>query len=454
MHRVESGDGPPGMMLDGPASYGVPESQLRLLVAELRSGSLPLLAYIERLEAHFQALEPHVRAFVEEPDRFARLRREARFLMDRYLEPEMRPPLYGVALGVKDIFHVAGLPTRAGSKLPVDELRGGEAAVVTAFKKAGALVLGKTVTTEFAYFAPGPTGNPYNLAHTPGGSSSGSAAAVGAGLCPLALGTQTIGSINRPAAFCGVVGLKPSRDRISREGVIALSPSLDHVGLFTRDLFSMNLAASLVLAEWQPPITRRRAVLGIPRGAYLERASSPGLEHFERTCEALERSGLQVMDVPAMGDFEEIEARHRALMAAEAAQVHESWFARFDHLYHAKTAALLTSGAMVPDEVVSAARQGRIQLRRELMGLMEAHGIDLWIAPAAPGTAPVGLESTGDPVMNLPWTQSGLPSLTIPSGFDEQGLPFGLQLIGRWHGDERLLSEAEDVAAALDGQEH
>ena len=453
MHEVDSTNWQSDVVQDGTLRDGVPQSNLRLLVAELRNGSLSLLAYIDRLEAHFQGREPQVQAFVEEVDRFTRLRREARFLLDRYPEPEMRPPLFGVALGVKDIFHVRGLPTRAGSKLPVDELRGPEAAVVTALKKAGVLVLGKTVTTEFAYFAPGPTHNPYLSAHTPGGSSSGSAAAVGADLCPLALGTQTIGSINRPAAFCGVVGLKPSRERISREGVIPLSPSLDHVGLFTRDVFSMKLVASLLLAGWQPPVTRQKAVLGIPRGPYLDRASPAGLAHFEKTCQALDRSGFQIKVVAALADFEEIEERHRALMSAEAAQVHESWFARFDHLYHPKTAALLTRGAMVPDEVISAAQLGQMLLRRELMDLMEAQGIDLWIAPAAPGTAPVGLESTGDPVMNLPWTYSGLPSLNVPSGFDEQGLPFGLQLIGRWLGDERLLSQAEAVAVALDGQE-
>lgn len=432
---------------------GAPQTKLRELLADLRSGALPLLSYIEQLQTHFERREPDVLALVEEEGRFERLRADAAALLRRYPEPEMRPPLFGAALGVKDIFHVDGLETRAGSKLPVEELQGPEGAVVTALKKAGALVLGKTVTTEFAYFAPGPTRNPHDPAHTPGGSSSGSAAAVGAGLCPLALGTQTIGSVNRPAAFCGVVGFKPSYERISRAGVIPLSPSLDHVGLFTADVFGVTLAASLVLANWQPAARHERAVLAIPQGPYLQRASQEGLAHFEATCAALVQAGFELKEVRAFGDFEAIETRHMALMSAQAAQVHDAWFSKYDHLYHAKTAALLTRGAMVSDADLSAAKEARLTLRRQLMDLVAAEQFDLWITPAAPGVAPAGLQSTGDPVMNLPWTQSGLPSLTLPSGYNEQGLPFGLQVVGPWHGDELLLAQAQEIATVLNGSE-
>lgn len=429
----------------------LPPVDLRSLITELRSGNLPLMQYIDQLQAYFEAREPQVLAFVEEEDRFDRLRRNARELLERYAQPETRPPLFGVALGVKDIFHVRGLQTRAGTKVPASELQGEEAAVVTALRKAGALVLGKTVTTEFAYFAPGPTRNPHNTAHTPGGSSSGSAAAVGAGLCPLALGTQTIGSINRPAAFCGVVGFKPSYERISRAGVIPLSPSLDHIGLFTSDVFGMTLVASLVLNDWQPAVRDTQTVLGIPRGPYLERATPEGLAHFETICRALEQAGYPLREVPAMSDFEAIERRHRSLVAAEAARVHEKWFATYDHLYHAKTAALITQGAMVLDAEIAEARDGRLQLRETLAALMQSMGVDLWITPAATGAAPRGLERTGDPVMNLPWTHSGLPSLSLPAGFDEQGLPMGVQVIGGWQGDEAMLAEAERIAPIVAG---
>ena len=164
--------------------------------------------YFEQLEVNFDARESDLRAFLPEEHRFSRLRDEYRALEKRYPDPEARPPLFGLPVGVKDIFHADGFETHAGSKLPADRLAGEQASSVTLLKDAGALVLGKTVTTEFAYFAPGPTRNPYNTDHTPGGSSSGSAAGVAAGLAPIAFGTQTVGSINRPAAFCGVVGFQ------------------------------------------------------------------------------------------------------------------------------------------------------------------------------------------------------------------------------------------------------
>src|SRR5436305_13057726 len=207
---------------------------------------------LDAAEARYAEREPEVRAFLPEEGRFGRLRREARELHERWPDPEKRPPLFGMLVGVKDIIHVDGFETRAGSRLPPKVLRGREAPCVTALKKAGALILGKTVTTEFAYFAPGPTRNPRNLEHTPGGSSSGSAAAVAAGLCAVALGTQTIGSILRPAAFCGVVGFKPSRTQVARSGMIALAPSLDEVGFFTRRVEPARLVASALCERWRP----------------------------------------------------------------------------------------------------------------------------------------------------------------------------------------------------------
>jgi len=229
-----------------------------------------------------------VRAFLPEEGRFERLRREEEALQVRWpnrtdpsdpsdpSDSKHRPPLFGVPVGVKDIFHVEGFPTGGGSRLPPEALRGPEAACVKTLKEAGALILGKTVSTEFAYFAPGPTRNPWNPEHTPGGSSSGSAAAVGAGLCSLALGTQTIGSILRPAAFCGVVGFKPSYERISRDGVIPLAPSLDHVGFFTPDVAGAERAAAVLCRDWRPAKPGRKPRLGVPEGPYLERASGEG----------------------------------------------------------------------------------------------------------------------------------------------------------------------------------
>lgn len=431
------------------AASGELPTTLLALRSKLRDGTLSLPDLLDRLEARFERVEPAVRAFVPEADRFTRLRRHAEQLLARYPEPASRPPLFGVPVGVKDIFYVHDLPTRAGSRLPADVFHGPEAAVVAVLKQAGALILGKTVTTEFAYFAPGSTRNPHNLAHTPGGSSSGSAAAVAAGLAPLALGTQTIGSLIRPAAYCGVVAFKPSYERISREGVIPLSPSLDHVGFFTPEVADAIHVAALLCAEWEMPVVPARPVLGIPEGPYLERASGPGLRHFQQVCERLAAAGFALKMVPALTTFAVIDARHRQLLAAEAAQVHESWFADYDHLYRAETAALLTQGELVPRELVVTAREGRALLRQELATLMAEYEIDLWIAPSATGPAPLGVDSTGDPVMNLPWTYAGLPVVNIPAGVDEAGLPLGVQLVGDWYTDEALLFWAEQVAAQI-----
>src|SRR5439155_19212153 len=166
----------------------------------------------------------------------------------------------------KDIMRVDGLPTTGGSRLPPEALAGPESACVTGLRQAGALILGKTVSTEFAYFGPGPTRNPHNPAHTPGGSSSGSAAGVAAGLCPLALGTQTVGSIIRPAAFCGVVGFKPSHNRISTAGVIPLSVSVDHIGIFAANVAGIALTASVLAQDWRAERSARQPVLGVPEG--------------------------------------------------------------------------------------------------------------------------------------------------------------------------------------------
>lgn len=423
---------------------------LTSLAGDLRLGRLALTAYLDWLQARFDAREPEVLAFLPEQDRFERLRRQATDLEARFPEPASRPPLYGVAVGVKDIFHAEGFATQAGSRLPVNILRGPEAASVTALKNAGVLLLGKTVTTEFAYFAPGPTRNPHNPAHTPGGSSSGSAAAVGAGLCPLALGTQTIGSVIRPASFCGVVGFKPTYGRIPAEGVIPLSLSLDHVGFFTPDVAGAGLAASILLDGWQDaPPPRDRPVLGIPEGPYLERASATGLDHFRRTVDRLAAAGFDLRPVQAMPDFDDIYQRHNALTAAEAARFHAAWFERYAGLYHPKTADLLQRGQSVSDEALETYRAGRDVLYRHLAALMDEHGLDAWICPAAVGPAPFGLDSTGDPVMNLPWTQAGMPALNLPAGLAAGGLPLGLQVVARRQADEHLLAWGQTLAAHL-----
>ncbi len=435
-------------------------SSLPTLAEALRSGELEVASYLDHLEERFAAREPEVLAFVEEDGRFARLRREAQELLARYPEPASRPALFGVPVGVKDVFHAAGFPTRAGSGLPPEELAPGkgeseEAESVARLRDAGALVLGKTVTTEFATFAPGPTRNPWHPAHTPGGSSSGSAAAVGAGLAPLALGTQTIGSIGRPASFCGVVGFKPSYERISRAGLIAVAPSLDHVGCFAADTAGACLAASVLCAGWSPVAPPAfRPVLGVPEGPYLERASADGLARFRAACERLAVHGFVLRPVAAFADFDAIEARHRHLFDGEMARGHQAWFARHEDLYREKTVEIIRRGQAVTEAELETARAGRSELRNALTALAAAEGVDLWISPSSTGPAPEGLEWTGDPVMNLPWTHAGLPAVTLPMAVATLSpgggeLPMGLQLAGRFGEDENLLAWAAEVEKAL-----
>ncbi len=399
--------------------------------------------------ARAEKRDEHIQALVPEINRAGRLQREAAALAARYTAGSEKPPLFAILLGVKDIFHVAGLPTRAGSALPAEALQGPEAACVAILKEAGALVLGKTVTAEFAYFEPGPTCNPHNLAHTPGGSSSGSAAAVAAGYCPLALGTQTVGSVIRPAAFCGVVGFKPSFGRVSTQGIIYYSPSIDTVGFFARSLEMVGLASSLTCVDWRQIDVWHRPVLGVPEGPYLNQATVEGWEAFSGEVDALEEAGFTVKRVPLLGDIEAINSRHTQLVTGEVAREHAARFAEYGHLYRPRTAALIRAGQALDDAEIVAARSGCELLRAQIEEVMDREDIDLWISPAARGAAPKGLESTGDPVMNLPWTHAGLPVLSLPVGRALNGLPLGLQCVAALGKDEELLEWGSELQKEL-----
>jgi Asp-tRNA(Asn)/Glu-tRNA(Gln) amidotransferase A subunit family amidase len=423
--------------------------RLESLAGVLTGGRQTLAGYLDELEERFTRIEPEIQAFVEEPARFARLRVEAAQLLEAYPHPQDRPALFGVPVGVKDIFHVEGLVTRAGTVPPPERLQGPEAEAIHRLKQAGALILGKTVTTEFGYFAPGPTRNPHNPDHTPGGSSSGSAAAVGAGLCPLAVGSQTIGSIIRPAAYCGVVGYKPSYGRISRVGMIPLAPSVDHTGFLTTDAVSARLAASQLCYDWSTRQGRPRPVLGVPEGPYLEYADQVAVEHLRHIIGVLEQAGFVTRPVPALADFDQVQRAHHRLVAGEAARVHQRWYADYVETYHPTTLALVRDGQAVSDDELTAARESCLRLRHQLTQTMDAYGIDLWITPSATGPAPAGLANTGDPVMNLPWSHAGLPALGLPAGLAANGLPLGVQLVGRWFADEELMSQATVLEQAL-----
>lgn len=421
-------------------------------VSALKAGSLDLKAYLTEQLNHIAQVEPEIKALLSESARTKRLLADAAMLLETYPDPNNRPPLFGALVGVKDIFRAKGFPTAAGSNLPPHTFAAPETACVTRLKKAGALVLGKTVTTEFAYFEPGPTRNPHNLKHTPGGSSSGSAAAVAAGYCPLALGTQTIGSVIRPAGYCGIVGFKPSYGRIDPIGLMFVSPSLDHVGLFTQDMAGMRLAAAVLCQSWRErgvATEGKKPVLGVPSGPYLEQASPEGLTAFKAQLARLEEAGYVVRYVPTLEDIEEIAFYHVQLMAVEMAEVHHEWFASYKTLYRPRTIELIQRGETVSLAEIKRAKAGQLSLRSKLHTLRQEARIDLWVAPAAPGPAPEGIGATGNPAMNLPWTYTGLPAVTIPAGLAKNGLPLGLQCVADFMRDEQLLVWAEEIEAVL-----
>ena len=438
------------------------------LITRLRSGSLTVLDYIEETCARIDDAEPDIQALLPEEDRHGRLRREAEALRDRYPEPEGRPPLYGVLVGVKDIFNVDGFETRAGSKLPPELFAGPEAPVVTRLKELGALILGKTVTTEFACFVPGPTRNPVNTAYTPGGSSSGSAAAVAAGYCPLALGSQTIGSVIRPAAFCGIAGFKPSRGLLSTEGVVPVAPSLDHVGFFTQDAEELAVPLSMLTGEPEEE-GPGWATLAIPEGPYLAQTSPEALAAFEAQVARLERGERRIKRVCVLEDIESINQAHKRLMMAEMAIAHDDWFARYEGLYAPETAALIREGRTVPESEIASARNRRDGVERELSRPLTPHrhsrrrftitewmealkmdgGIWAWIAPAATDAPPAGIASTGDPIMNLPWTLAGMPVATVYADKAESGMPFGMQIVGEIGNDAFIAALANQLSKEL-----
>lgn len=386
--------------------------------------------YVNDICDRIDARDLDIQAFVSESGRRDRLARTT----------PKNGPLTGVAVGIKDVIRVDGLPTRAGSAVPADALAGPQAPLVDRLLDAGAIVAGKTVTAEFAVFAPGPTRNPRDTAHTPGGSSSGSAAAVAAGMVPLAIGTQTIGSVIRPAAYCGVLGFKPTYGRIPTAGVIANAPTFDTIGLFATDIPLARTAASVLCDEWHETAPAR-PVLGIPVGPYLQRVQPEALAAFFRQI-----AGLDAVEVPVLEDLDDVVNQVFTINRYELAQVHADWFEKYEDRYRPETVRMIRQGHEISQAAYEDALHRREKFRTGIANAMS--GIDAWIAPAATGPAPRDLSTTGDPIMSLPWNDIGLPALTLPMPYGR--LPLGLQIVGAPNSDEQLLHWAE--ALSVDGE--
>ena len=424
----------------------ISECSLSEIISQLQNQEITPEYLIDELCDKLDRWDSKIKSFLPETNRRGRLQQDINKLYHKFPDPQNRPILFGIPIGVKDIFHVDGFETKAGSNLPSQILQGKESVAVTKLKQAGALIMGKTVTTEFAYFHPGATCNPHNFDHTPGGSSSGSAAAVAAGFCPLALGTQTIGSISRPASFCGAIGFKPSFGRISTDGVIPFSKSADHIGFFTQDLKGSEIIASILCENWKIdiPEINRKPVLGIPEGKYLQQASPEILSTFWKTVDNLKQKGYTIKSIPALDKINEVNDKHKLMNAAEFAEVHKKWFNEYGDKYHQVSINLIEKGRSVSIKVLNNAINGRIQLREELEQLQKENGIDLWISPSSVTTAPYGLNSTGDPAMNLPWTYAGVPTISIPFELSDK-LPFGIQFAGNFNEDETLFKLIKEI---------
>ncbi|PBC57424.1 MAG: amidase [Rhodococcus sp. (in: high G+C Gram-positive bacteria)] len=380
--------------------------------------------------------EPDIRAWV-------RVDRARALEAARRLDSTVRKsPLHGIPFGVKDIIDVRGLPTECGSPLRRGRVEADDdAPLVARLRELGAIPLGKTVTTEFAYFAPGPTRNPNRLSHTPGGSSSGSAAAVAAGVVPLALGSQTAGSLTRPASYCGVAGLvAPVGGPLDTTGFAGLSHTLDAAGILTRSVTDVRLAylaltGSDRLAD--PVRNLERPRLAAWSGIELVDISDDMQTAVRHTVEAAVAEGAELVDFDWPALTPRLVEAHGTVMAYEASRALASE-GRHPTQLSAPLNDLLTQGRSITDRDYQDALAVAARARSAILTLLT--DVDAIIGPAAPGAAPEGLSATGSPILSRPWQLLGLPALTVPGRLDGQGMPLGIQLIGHPSRVERLLA--------------
>jgi aspartyl-tRNA(Asn)/glutamyl-tRNA(Gln) amidotransferase subunit A len=412
-----------------------------------------VLGRIDRVESRVQAW---ARLTIDDA------REETRRLTERQAHGALGP-LHGIPVGVKDIFYTAGVVTSCGSRIMAGFVPAHDATAVTRLRQAGAIILGKTHTTEFASFDPSPTRNPWALDHTPGGSSSGSAAALAARMCHGALGSQTSGSIVRPAAFCGVVGIKPTFGRVSRYGVHPLAWSLDHPGPMARTVRDVALLLEVIAGPdphdtatlLAPPVPKYTAALdgrgdrgdalrglrvGIPDRYFTDGLDPEAAGAYRTAVDVLARLGGRVQEVTLPRLFEAGMEAHEIIHNVEAAAVHIDTYRTHAADYGQKLRAIIETGLAVPAPTYVRAQQVRTLLIDAMRTFLD--GVDLLATPAALGPAPRGLASTGSPVFNRPFSFLGFPSLTVPCGRTTAGLPLGLQLAGRAFDEATLLCAA------------
>jgi len=362
-------------------------------------------------------------------------------------------PLHGVPVGIKDIFDTADYPTECGSPLFKGRRLAHDCTAVARLREAGAVIIGKTVTTECAYFHPGATRNPHDPERTPGGSSSGSAAAVAAGMIPLAIGSQTNGSVIRPASFCGVYGVKPTHGTISRHGALILSLTLDHVGVFGRTLADATLILEVLAGYDGQDSGSRMTASPAFRALAAERPPSPPRLAFVRTpvwdkadaearaaFEALaKRLGDAVKPIDLPETFAAAWADQRVIMYTDMAHNFGGLVERGGDASSRQLRDLVAEGSQTNALRYLAARDGALRYRAGLIDILKDY--DAILTPSAPGVAPRGT-ATGNPAFNTLWTLTGLPAVSLPLLSGEGGMPIGVQLVGAFGDDARLLRTA------------
>lgn len=420
---------------------------------QLRRGTIRPIELVDKCLQRIERLESRIKAWVLVDAAGARQAAEA--LGEELTQGRMRGPLHGIPIGIKDVFDVAGWPTKAGSPLRAEHIAGDDATLVARLRAAGAIFLGKTVTTEYACFDPSPTKNPWNLAHTPGGSSSGSAAAVALGMCLAAIGSQTGGSITRPASYCGVAGMKPTFGLLDLAGAVPVSYHLDHAGPIARtvgDLAAMLQVLTTPTAEEGLPAPEARTdylhvadgarmpKLGVIEPFFMERCDDQVRRETQRALDRIRQGGAQILKVAPPTSYADLLPLHRRIMAVEAAAYHRQAFEAQRKAYGQHIAALVEEGLKTPAwEYAAAIRHLEWYREHAWDGLPE---VDALVTPATPTAAPARLDTTGDPMFNSPWSYAGLPTVSFRCGFTEQTLPLGLQLIGRRGSDASLLTAA------------
>ena len=430
-------------------------------VAAVRAGRLTATALVDACLHRIDARDGDLQAWVT-VDRAGALA-QAAALDAEARDGRWRGPLHGLPVGLKDIFHVAGLRTTAGARGFADSIPAEDAGSVARLRAAGAVVLGKLQTTEFAYADPAVTRNPWNADRTPGGSSAGSAAAVAARMVPVALGSQTVGSVLRPAAFCGVVGLKPTYGRISRRGVIAVAWSLDHVGILARSVADAALVLSVLAGHdpadpgslAAPPPAVDTVVAGVPTrpprlglvGApFADRATPEMRAHLDAVAATLAARGAAVQKVELPALVPAVLAATQVVLRAETAAYHAERFRRHHAEYRPRIRAAIELGLLVPAPLYLRAQQIRREAARQMAPLLAR--FDALLMPPATGPAPEP-STTGDPVMNALASALGLQAISVPTGLAADGLPLGVQLVGAPLAEAGLLGAARWVEAVI-----